>query len=134
MYDTLTGDTVETKFLTFEDLILLGKEHPEKVFRFLETNFFPQEIISWRGSYHLPAIKYSQTPITGKELVVELECGLARTHCGYKGGEYEYYLYEYDLSNTPYLVYDNSSEEEYKICGYILEDCEVILLTKIDPD
>lgn len=130
MYDLLSGDSYQTEvnFLTIGDLIRLGTEHPDKVFRFLEVEYYPQKLISWRGSYGLPAIKYGTEPVYGAILASSLTEGLNQTHYGYKGGEYEY-----GENQEPYLVYTNSSDEEYKICGYKLEENEVVLLTKLDP-
>ena len=128
-YDIITGDTYEErpKFFTIGNLIELCLEHPEKTFRFLETDFTVGYLHSWRGSYDLPAISYEEGAEYGMDVADCLMAALSQTHHGWKGGEYKYNRKE------EFYVSKEGSCTEYKVCGYKTEGNEVILLTKLDP-
>ena len=128
-YDIIGAGTYEErpKFFTIGNLIDLCLEHPEKTFRFLETDFTVGYLHSWRGSYDLPAISYEEGADTGAEIAQSLLQSLTQTHHGWKGGEYKY------NRNEEFYVSENGRCSEYKICGYKIEGNEVVLLTKLDP-
>ena len=130
-YDIITGGTYEErpKFFTIGNLIELCLDHPEKTFRFLETDFTVGYLHSWRGSYDLPAISYEEGADTGAEIAQCLLHSLTQTHHGWKGGEYEYNRGE------EFYVSKLGCPEEYKVCGYEIDESikEVLLLTKADP-
>ena len=128
-YDIIGDGTYEErpKFFTIGNLIDLCLEHPEKTFRFLETDFTVGYLHSWRGSYDLPAISYREGADTGAEIAQCLLHSLTQTHHGWKGGEYKY------NRNEEFYVSENGRCLEYKICGYKTEGNEVVLLTKLEP-
>jgi hypothetical protein len=127
-YDIIGGDTKNEKliFYTIGCLIELAEKFKDHSFRFLETDYTPKNIESWRGSYDIPAIDYSEDKVVGKELAKSLREGLAITHIGYKGGEYRYF------SDDVFYVAAYGRSEEYKVLGYEKRDSEIMLLTKID--
>lgn len=59
-YDFIDGSNgcEDVTFYTIADLIKLGDKYPTHVFRFVGTQYYPQELTSWRGVYALPAIDY----------------------------------------------------------------------------
>ena len=127
-YDIIGGNTKSEKvhFYRIFDLIELAGNYKKHNFRFLDTDYSPKEIISWRGSYCLPAIEYCSDSINGKQLAKVLKEGLSSVHIGYKGGDYRY-----DEDDEFYVsMYGNS--DEYKVVGYENKDNEIILLTRID--
>ncbi len=127
-YDIIGGDTKSEKmhFYRIFDLIELAEIYKGHNFRFLETNYSPKEIISWRGSYDVPAIDYCTDKISGKELAKVLKKGLSSVHTGYKGGDYRY------SNDEEFYVAQRGRSEEYKVVGYENRDNEIILLTRID--
>lgn len=128
-YDYIDGGngTENQTFYTIADLIRLGDKYPTHIFRFVGTQYYPNELISWRGAYHLAAIDYSDEPIHGINLANKLRSGLLKTHYGYKGGEYRYN--EYD---EPRISRYNLADD-YKIVGHDVFDNEIVLNTKLDP-
>ena len=95
------------------DLIDLCKSYPEHKVYFIGTIYSPQSLISWRGSYHNPAILASISVLNGIEVANKIEKELQETHYGYKGGEYKYY--EGDVFR---VVLSESSASEYSVDGY----------------
>ena len=101
------------------DLIDLCKSYPEHLVYFIGTEYSPQSLISWRGSYCEPAILASNSILKGAEVADNIEKGLKETHYGYKGGEYTYY--EGDVFR---VVLCDSSTSEYSVDGYkVVDDC-----------
>ena len=104
---------------TIGDLIDLCKSYPEHLVHFIGTDYSPQSLISWRGSYHNPAILASSSVLNGNEVANKIEKELKETHYGYKGGEYKYY--EGDVFR---VVLSESSASEYSVDGYkVVNDC-----------
>ena len=128
-YNIIGAGTYEErpKFFTIGNLIDLCLEHPEKAFRFLETDFTVGYLHSWRGSYDLPAISYEEGADTGAEIAQCLLHALTQEHCGWKGGEYKY------TRGDEFYVSEKGRCSEHKVCGYKIEGDVVILLTKLDP-
>ena len=83
--------------------------------------------MSWRGSYNLPAIDYDTDEATGEEIAEDLLNSLKMEHYGWKGGEYKY------ARSDQFYISERSRCEEYKVCGFRIQDGEVVLLTKLDP-
>ena len=104
---------------TIGDLIDLCKGYPEHLVHFIGTNYSPQSLISWRGSYCEPAILASNSVLKGAEVATKLEKELQETHYGYKGGEYTYY--EGDIFR---VVLCESSSTDHSVDGYkVVDDC-----------
>lgn len=104
---------------TLGDLIDLCRTYPEHKVYFIGTNYSPQCLISWRGSYYIPAILASSSVQTGNNISELLEEEIKETHYGYKGGEYKYY--EGDVFR---VVLCNSSASDYSVDGYkVVGDC-----------
>ena len=104
---------------TLGDLINLCRTYPEHKVYFIGTEYSPQSLISWRGSYHNPAILASISVLNGNEVADNIEKGLKETHYGYKGGEYKYY--EGDVFR---VVLSESSDSEDSVNGYkVVYDC-----------
>ena len=122
-----TEDDETPEFFTIGNLIELCLEHPEKNFRFLGTDYTVGSLMSWRGSYNLPAIDYDLVPSGGKEIAEDLLDSLKMEHYGWKGGEYKY------ARSDQFYISERGRCEEYKVCGYRIQDGEVVLLTKLDP-
>ena len=104
---------------TIGDLIDLCKGYPEHLVHFIGTDYSPQSLISWRGSYCEPAILASNSVLKGAEVATKLEKELQETHYGYKGGEYTYY--EGDVFR---VVLCKSSSTDHSVDGYkVVDDC-----------
>ena len=104
---------------TIGDLIDLCRGYPEHKVYFIGTEYSPQSLISWGGSYHNPAILASISVLKGAEVADNIEKGLKETHYGYKGGEYTYY--EGDVFR---VVLCNSSSAYHSVDGYkVVDDC-----------
>ena len=104
---------------TLEGLIDLCKSYPEHLVYFIGTDYSPQSLISWRGSYCEPAILASNSVLKGNEVATKIEKELKETHYGYKGGEYKYY--EGDVFR---VVLSESSASDYSVDGYkVVDDC-----------
>jgi hypothetical protein len=130
MYDIVGGGCkVDCReyFYTIGKLIELCDQHPEKVFKFVGTNYSPNELGSWRGSYDLPSIDYTLDDKTGVEVSKKLSDGLEESHYGYKGGEYTYY------SDEEFYVAEYGISDNIRVVGYEVEGNQVTLLTKRDP-
>ena len=101
------------------DLIDLCKSYPEHLVYFIGTDYSPQTLISWRGSYDNPAVLASSSVLKGAEVACNIEKGLQETHYGYKGGEYTYY--EGDIFR---VVLCKSSSAYHSVDGYkVVDDC-----------
>ena len=104
---------------TLGDLIDLCKSYPEHLVYFIGTDYSPQTLISWRGSYDNPAVLASSSVLNGNEVATKLEKELQETHYGYKGGEYTYY--EGDVFR---VVLCESSSAYHSVDGYkVVDDC-----------
>ena len=107
------------EWYTIGDLIDLCRGYPEHKVYFIGTNYSPQSLISWRGSYREPAILASNSVLKGAEVATKLEKELQETHYGYKGGEYTYY--EGDIFR---VVLCKSSSAYHSVDGYkVVDDC-----------
>ena len=104
---------------TIGDLIDLCRGYPKHKVYFIGTDYSPQRLISWRGSYCEPAILASNSVLKGAEVATKLEKELQETHYGYKGGEYTYY--EGDVFR---VVVCESSSTYHSVDGYkVVGDC-----------
>lgn len=114
-------------FYTIRQLMDIASQYPEHIFKFIGTDYSPEELMSWRGSYDLPAISYSFKQINGQQLLEMLIGCLNTEHYGYKGGQYKYHDF------MEFYVSAYGCAEEYKVCGHQATNTEVVLLTKLDP-
>ena len=104
---------------TIGDLIDLCRGYPEHKVYFVGTNYSPQNLISWRGSYCEPAILASSSVLNGSDVANNIEKELQETHYGYKGDEYKYY--EGDVFR---VVLCKSSSAYHSVDGYkVVDDC-----------
>ena len=104
---------------TLGDLIDLCRVYPEHKVYFIGTDYSPQSLISWRGSYDNPAVLASSSVLKGAKVATKLEEELQKTHYGYKGGEYTYY--EGDVFR---VVLCKSSSTYHSVDGYkVVGDC-----------
>ena len=129
-YITLNSDyAIESYgFYTFFDLVQLCTQYPDHIFKFIGTNYSPCTIISWRGSYNLPAILATEQEIIGSDLYDMIYKELDEVHEVYKGGEYKYYLHD-----EFYVTIDYSSASEHAVDGYHVDGNIVWLNTNINP-
>lgn len=120
--------------MNLETLYDLAGKHPFHSFiiELAGEYFTPEEIISWRGSYSLPAILYKKDnglgSCTGELLQTLISEGTSKCHEGYKGGEYVFNSYD-----TPYLTGCPSSSECFQIVGY-KEDKTFLTITLLTED
>lgn len=115
-------------FFTFFDLVQLCTQYPDHIFKFIGTNYSPCTIISWRGSYDLPAILATEQEIIGSDLCKMIYKELGEIHGGYKGGEYKYNLHdEFYVTPCP------SVSSEHAVDGYRVDGNIVWLNTNINP-
>ena len=104
---------------TIGDFIDLCRGYPEHKVYFIGTNYSPQDLISWRGSYCEPAILASSSVLKGRTIAGNIEQELQETHYGYKGGEYTY-----NEGDVFRVVLCSSSASEYSVDGYkVVGDC-----------
>ena len=121
------NSTAGNNFLTFAEVVAICTQYPNKYFRFEDTEYYPLSIKSWRGSYCLPSMDYSCTPVNGKDLSELILKEIDEVHEAWKGGEYTY-----DLDDEFYIS-EFGRCEEHKIVGYRNVGHEIILLTELDP-
>ena len=129
-YVSLDMDAVVSsdEFFTFFDLVQVCVQYPDHIFKFIGTNYSPCTIISWRGSYNLPAILATDNEITGSDLYDMIYKELDEIHEGYKGGEYTYNLHdEFYVTRCP------SVASEHAVDGYHVDGNVVWLNTNINP-
>ena len=111
--------SLSDEWYTLGDLIDLCRGYPEHRVYFIGTKYSPKSLISWRGSYDIPAILASSSVLNGNEVASKIEKELQETHYGYKGGEYKHY--EGDVFR---VVLSESSASEYSVDGYkVVGDC-----------
>ena len=111
--------TVEDIEARIYELLDLGESLSYQEVYFIGTDYSPQRLISWRGSYWEPAILASNSVLKGAKVATKLEKELQKTHYGYKGGEYTYY--EGDVFR---VVLCNSSSTYHSVDGYkVVGDC-----------
>lgn len=133
-YDILGGSSCERsdKGFSFKDILEVLNKHPNDTqVVFIRTEYTIGEIISWRGDYSTPAIIYTDTYRTALDCSFQIRSDLEKVHEGYKGGEYEY-----DFSDTPYLVKSSPSVGDYhQIVGFEYDKVNNLLslATKIVP-
>lgn len=126
---TIFGETqsIEAKgFMTLTDLLNLTRQYPEHKFKLIGTDLSILEVGSWRGAYHIPSIRPSHEPHTGREIADELESKIGNIMYGYKGGEY------YVHGDAEFYVSHRGSSDQYKIFHYEVLGDFVILYTDID--
>lgn len=85
------------------------------------------ELMSWRGSYSLPALSYEYATKTADELYAQITDELKLTHHGYKGGEYKY-----TKDDAPYVA-EYGRGQEFCIVDIKEEGGDLVLYTKIIP-
>lgn len=115
-------------FFTFFDLVQLCVQYPDHIFKFIGTDYSPCTIISWRGSYDLPAILATEQEIVGSDIRDMIYKDLNEIHEGYKGGEYKY-----NLHDEFYVTIDYSAASEHAVDGYHVDGNIVWLNTNINP-
>lgn len=128
-YDVVCEINDAPRPLDLEDIIDVLLKHPNNFVTFVGTNLTIDGLISWRGSYNIPALLTTVgTRRTGREIAETLRDDLNQVHTGWKGGEYTY-----DLVDKPYVTTCPSRSEEYKIIGYESFGDRLEFLTKIIP-
>lgn len=117
----------ENDWFSISDLIRLCDDYPDHKFVFIGTDYSVGELISWRGSYDLPAILARTGIKKGCEISVKLSDGLNEKHYGYKGGEYIYYN-----EDVFRVVLCRSSSAYHSVDGYHVVGDVVYLNTNIN--
>ena len=115
-------------FFTFFDLVQVCTQYPDHIFKFIGTDYSPCTIISWRGSYDLPAILATEQEIIGSDLCKMIYKELGEIHGGYKGGEYKY-----NLHDEFYVTLYPSVSSEHAVDGYRVDGNIVWLNININP-
>ena len=113
------------------DLQSLGEKYSFHKFTIVIgfKEFVPKEIISWRGSYDLPAILYGKEGrCSGEEFSRLISEGMYRPIQGYKGGEYTFFP-----DHVPYLSPCHSANHYFQITAFCVSEDEVTLLTEEVP-
>lgn len=100
--------------------------YPQHEFKFIGTQLYPNSIISWRGSYDIPALLAGYDPKIGAEISDFIYRQIEKIHTGYKGGEYGY-----ALDDEFYVVTCPSSSAHHAVNGYKVNDGVVWLITNI---
>lgn len=119
--------TYQEDFYTFNNLLALCHQYPDYRFKFIDTDYSVDTIISWRGSYCLPAILASDNVKTGSEIADMIYREIEEVHYGYKGGEYYY-----SLDDEFYVVTCTSISSEHAVNGFKVEGDTVWLITNIN--
>lgn len=96
--------------------------------QFIGTTYTIGSLMSWRGSYDIPAFDYEEGYKSPRELAVQIRESLKEDHYGYKGGKYRY-----DENDCPYIAQHGSSGGEHKIVDVKTDDGTLYLCTKIVP-
>lgn len=96
--------------------------------RLIGTDYTLGSLMSWRGSYDIPAFDYETGYKSPATLAAEIRESLKEDHYGYKGGKYRY-----DEGDSPYLAQHGSSGGEHKIVDVKTEQSILYLCTKIVP-
>lgn len=122
-----SNSTYQKDFYTLQNLLDLCFQYPQHEFKFVDTNYSPNVLISWRGSYSTPAILVDECVKTGAEIVDFLNEQIEHVHHGYKGGEYKYFF-----DDEFYVVTCDSNSNEHAVNGYKIEDGVVWLITNIN--
>lgn len=118
-------DVDHDTFYTISDLIDLLYMYPSSKVIFVYTDLSPDCLISWRGSYNLPAIFSCKNDKTAFEIANDLEKGLEQVHEGYKGGEYTY------TGNEEFrVVLCPSSSAQHGVFGYSYNSGTGVLVLK----
>lgn len=128
IYDCLNGETVGEEEIdpnTINDLLDMCDRFPEHIFHFVGTELSPDTLHSWRGSYYIPAIGYSESYRVGKDIARDLRNDLKKVHYGYKGGEYRY------TEQESFYVANYGRASEFVVVSYTIEENFVIMNTKI---
>lgn len=80
----------EYGYMTLGDVVNICTMYPEFTVEFSDGRGVGR-LMSWRGSYKIPSLEFSDEISTGREVAQNLIEDLEKTHYGYKGGEYRYY-------------------------------------------
>lgn len=95
--------------------------------QFIGTTYTIGSLMSWRGSYDIPAFDYEDGYKSPRELAAEIRESLQQTHTGYKGGEYNY-----TRADTFYIS-SYGSAGEHQVVDVKTEQSILYLCTKIVP-
>lgn len=96
--------------------------------QFIGTTYTIGSLMSWRGSYDIPAFDYVDGYKSPRELAEEIRESLTQTHYGWKGGEYVY-----TLDNYPYIAMSGESGGQHMIVNAKNDSGTLLLCTKIIP-
>lgn len=111
-------DSYKYEFKSVYDLIDILHEFKEIPVAIAGCGYAPLDLISWRGSYNLPAILCKPFKVTSNILLHNLEMGLTHPHAGYKGGEFTF-----DGNDIPRVVNSESNSGLCSIYDYkVIED------------
>lgn len=95
--------------------------------RLIGTEYTLGNLMSWRGSYDIPAFDYVVEYKSPQELADQIRDELKDIHTGYKGGDYKY-----SRSDTFYISAYGSAGE-YQVVDVKTEQSILYLCTKIVP-
>lgn len=129
MYDIINGnveDSYERSFTIGDLLTELDNSNANSV-RFIGTDYTVGSLHSWRGSYNIPALEYQTGYKTPQQAADIIRAGLNQTHCGWKGGSYDYF------EDDTFYVAQQGSSSEYQVVDVKTEQGILYLCTKIVP-
>jgi hypothetical protein len=95
--------------------------------RLIGTDYTLGSLMSWRGSYDIPAFDYEVGYKTPRQLAEEIRASLKETHYGYKGGRHMY------NENDIFYVAAHGTSSEYQVVDVKTEQSILYLCTKIVP-
>lgn len=129
-YDIIGGGSDDSEYKESFTIGRLLKELDNSTansVRLIGTDYTLGEMMSWRGSYDIPAFDYDVGYKTPQQLASEIRESLQQTHTGYKGGEYNY-----TRADTFYIS-SYGSAGEHQVVDVKTEQSILYLCTKIVP-
>jgi hypothetical protein len=95
--------------------------------RLIGTDYTLGSLMSWRGSYDIPAFDYEVGYKTPQQLAAEIRDDLRDIHTGYKGGDYKY------SEQDTFYISAYGSAGEHQVVAVKTEQSILYLCTKIVP-
>lgn len=129
MYDIINGGVEHSyeRSFTIGDLLTELENSNANSVRFIGTNYTVGSLHSWRGSYNTPALEYETGYKSPQQVAEEIRKALEKTHCGWKGGDYNY------TEDDTFYVAQQGSSSEYQVVDVKTEQGILYLCTKIVP-
>lgn len=132
-YDILPGGYEEyedepNKPFTIGKLLEVLDNTSATCVQFIGTTYTLGSLMSWRGSYDIPAFDYEEGYKSPRELADEIRGALKETHYGYKGGKYVY-----NENDEFYIAPYGSMGGEHMIVETKNDGGTLVLCTKIIP-